>query len=196
MSGLHDISVSPYFPCESNSLPLFLSETKKKHKNKMGFPPELPSEEDKQISALDVPDQNHPMTDDDEEIDGNPYNGYEPLQLSDFAMDENEDSDLEDDEDVDTVESIKGSTEEPSLCEGNDLPKITSVDQEIESEIWGQPRPKELEIPLDTNKTEQILTAMSTIKLPNAAIPNWAKDIPEESWKNDLLQRIRERKTE
>lgn len=159
----------------------------------MGFP-ELPSEDDKNISALDVPDQNHPMTDDDDEIDGNPYNGYEPLSLNDnqdFVMDEDND---DEDDDLDTVESIKGSTEEPSLCEGGDLPKVMTVDQEVESEIWGQPRPKELEIPLDTNKTEQILTAMATIKLPNTAIPNWAKDVPEESWKNDLLQRIRDRK--
>lgn len=156
--------------------------------------PELPSEDDKKISALDVPDQNHPMTDEDEEIDGNLYNGYEPLALDnqDFPMDDAS----EDEDDLDTVESIKGSTEEPSLCEGSDFPKITTVDQEVESEIWGQPRPKELEISLDTNKTEQILSAMATIKLPNTAIPNWAKDVPEESWKNDLLQRIRERKTE
>lgn len=165
----------------------------------MGFPPELPSEEDKKVSALDVPDQNHPMTDEDDEIEANQYHGYEPLSLSDnqdFIMDAEEGDDGDEDDDVDTVESIKGSTEEPSLCEGNEFPKITTVDQEVESEVWGQPRPKELEIPLDTNKTEQILTAMATIKLPNTAIPNWAKDVPEESWKNDLLQRIRERKSE
>lgn len=167
---------------------------------KMGYPPELPSDEDKKISALDVPDQNHPMTDEDEEIEASPYHGYEPLSVSDnpdFIMEDAAGgSDGDEDDDLDTVESIKGSTEDPSICEGNELPKITSVDQEVESEIWTQPRPKELEFPLDINKTEQILTAMATIKLPNTAIPNWAKDVPEESWKNDLLQRIRDRRTE
>lgn len=168
----------------------------------MGYPPELPTEEDKKISALDVPDQNHPMTDEDDEIEANPYNGYEPLALdnndNDFAMDEDEGNgdDEEDDDDVNTEESIKGSIDEPSLSEGNDLPKIRSIDEEVESEVWGQPRPKELEIILDTSKTEQILTAMSAIKLPVSAIPGWAKDVPEESWKNDLLQRIRDRKAE
>lgn len=32
---------------------------------------------------------------------------------------------------------------------------------------------------------------MSKITLPNCAIPEWAQQISEESWKQDLLQKIR-----
>jgi len=39
----------------------------------------------------------------------------------------------------------------------------------------------------------QILKAMSTITLPNITVPDWAKGVPEERWKHELLDRINNR---
>lgn len=34
---------------------------------------------------------------------------------------------------------------------------------------------------------------MSTITLPNITVPDWAKGVPEERWKHELLDRINNR---
>lgn len=34
---------------------------------------------------------------------------------------------------------------------------------------------------------------MSNITLPNAVVPEWANGVPEERWKEELLERIRQR---
>lgn len=39
----------------------------------------------------------------------------------------------------------------------------------------------------------QIRNVMADFKLPNASVPQWAIGIPEESWKEELLLRIRQR---
>jgi len=35
---------------------------------------------------------------------------------------------------------------------------------------------------------------MSKITLPNVTVPDWAKGVPEERWKHELLERIQTRK--
>ena len=55
-------------------------------------------------------------------------------------------------------------------------------------------RPQELQLELNTEKTEQILSAMANFTLPNVAVPQWAEGVSEEHWKEELLQRIRQRK--
>lgn len=35
---------------------------------------------------------------------------------------------------------------------------------------------------------------MANFSLPNLAVPSWADGVPEERWKEELLQRIRQRK--
>lgn len=35
---------------------------------------------------------------------------------------------------------------------------------------------------------------MANFQLPNLAVPDWAAGVPEERWKEELLQRIRQRK--
>lgn len=34
---------------------------------------------------------------------------------------------------------------------------------------------------------------MNNFTIPNACIPSWAQGVSEEKWKEDLLQKIRER---
>lgn len=37
------------------------------------------------------------------------------------------------------------------------------------------------------------MSVMAGIKLPTTAIPEWAQGIPEEKWKEDLLEKIRKK---
>ncbi|XP_055387977.1 uncharacterized protein LOC129616377 [Condylostylus longicornis] len=69
-----------------------------------------------------------------------------------------------------------------------------NAELDFESKVWKNPRPKELEMELDISKTEQIMAAMAHITLPLSAIPEWAHEISENQWKEDLLNRIRQQK--
>lgn len=123
---------------------------------------------------------------DDDDGDENEYSGYEPLGHSGglmnipYATDDDEDDGDSDDSD-----------NEFHNAEIIPEPQAPCPEAEIEREVWSAPRPTELNIELDTTKTEQILSAMAAILLPTSAIPDWAQNVPEEKWKEDLLVKIR-----
>ena len=79
-----------------------------------------------------------------------------------------------------------------SLTGDSILPTIRSVEAEIEHQVWREPRPQ-MRIELDSSTTEQILNVMANVSLPSINIPDWAKSIPEERWKDEFVQRIRQR---
>lgn len=128
----------------------------------------------------------HNFNEDDD--DHNEYSGYEPLGHSGglinipYATDDDEDDDDESDD-----------TDNELTNDGVVIPEPSAPcpEAEIEREVWSAPRPTELNIELDTNKTEQIISAMAAISLPTSAIPDWAQNVPEEKWKEDLLVKIR-----
>ncbi|XP_073826831.1 uncharacterized protein [Musca autumnalis] len=175
--------------------------------------PELPSdagEEDLRTTQI----VHHPPpaggSDDSDNESMNDYDGYQPLSMDEHnqgytlqngAM-EDDDEDADDDTEGFNAQS---RAQQPSTNEDNveasevtygdpNLPPIESIDAEVEREVWSQPRPQELEIELDSNKTQQILSAMANFSLPNMAVPSWADGVPEERWKEELLERIRQRK--
>lgn len=112
------------------------------------------------------------------------YQGYSLLDRSDDEEAANDDSSDESDQEY-TLDS-----QPPPI----NVPSITSSEQEIQKEVWNSPRQIESSnIELDSTKTETILTIMSNFKLSSSIIPPWARDIPEQEWKDDLLQRIRQR---
>ncbi|XP_053695624.1 uncharacterized protein LOC128743126 isoform X2 [Sabethes cyaneus] len=86
-----------------------------------------------------------------------------------------------------------------SIGEGNVINMdFTSDDSEYESDflnldVWNAPRPTELNIELDGAKANQIVNVMAGFELPNSSVPAWAVGIPEDKWKQELLQRIRQR---
>ena len=41
---------------------------------------------------------------------------------------------------------------------------------------------------------EEIKQAMSGFSLPSSSIPQWAKQVPEDVWKNELIKGLQERK--
>ncbi|XP_060666319.1 uncharacterized protein LOC132798470 [Drosophila nasuta] len=154
--------------------------------------PELPTDpgDEQQFVA---PAIEHPHVGEaSEDSDGSDaYDGYQPLatDLEDAgAAPETLADDAEDvaDEDIDLM------TAEVTHGDPN-MPPIESADAEIERQVWNEPRPQELQLELDKTRTEQILKAMSKITLPNITVPDWAKGVPEERWKHELLERIQTR---
>ncbi|XP_055917692.1 uncharacterized protein LOC129949966 [Eupeodes corollae] len=148
--------------------------------------PELPgesNEEDLRPSPMHIINQGGNNSDDSDGEDGNEYDGYQPLPITDQG-----DDSMEIDNNLSEPLTTTTTNGDPNF------PNVESIDAEVEREVWSQPRPQELDLELDSSRTEQIMSAMAGITLPNVAIPDWAQGVPEERWKEDLLERIRQRK--
>ncbi|XP_054742975.1 uncharacterized protein LOC129247728 [Anastrepha obliqua] len=162
----------------------------------MGAPelPGDPGEEDIHAIQSNVHHPPVPSDDSDNEMNtADAYAGYQPLPMGDDVIDTSMDDNISmDDDSEETLQIADGE----SAC-GNgaptNLPAVESADAEIERQVWNEPRPKELQLELDNTKTTQILNVMANITLPNAVVPDWAAGVPEERWKEELLQRIRQR---
>jgi len=99
---------------------------------------------------------------------------YQPANDSDSS-----DSDEDEDEDEYAFTNVI-PTEPPS-----GVPAIVSSDSELQVQVWNAPRTPTDTIELNSEKTQQILQAMSKFSLPN--IPEWATQVDP----GELIQRIR-----
>lgn len=70
----------------------------------------------------------------------------------------------------------------------SDLPDIQGT---LVGEVWSEPAPKEVDIELTEKKIDLVKQVMLNVQLPSEAIPDWAKDIPEEDWKTHLMERLK-----
>lgn len=52
------------------------------------------------------------------------------------------------------------------------------------------------EIQLDATKSQIISSLMTGFQLPESAKPEWAKSLPEEVWKKNLLAQLEAKKTD
>ncbi|XP_017130343.1 uncharacterized protein LOC108148020 [Drosophila elegans] len=161
--------------------------------------PELPTDPGQEVFPTPVVDHPRNGVESEEDDDSDAYDGYQPLALEEdlngIPMDaedsiprEPEATSEENDEDVDLMTA-------PVTHGDPNMPPIEPADVEIERQVWSEPRPRELQMELDKTRTEQILKAMSTITLPNITVPDWAKGVPEERWKHELLDRINNRQS-
>lgn len=112
-------------------------------------------------------------------------NGYLRLQMFDNGEEQpaNDDSSDEEEDDDENEYVFNSESSIPQEPPSNILP-IVSSDTELQAQIWNSPRPQDT-IELDTEKTQQILKAMSTFSLPN--VPQWANEVNP----RELIQRIR-----
>lgn len=122
----------------------------------------------------------------DEDSDLN--DGYLRLQTfdngDDYQAADDSDSSGSDDEEGGNEYAIESEAMEENVQPG--IPPIVSADEEIQAQIWNTPRSQQSDtIELNTEKTQEILKAMSKINLPN--IPAWAKEVDP----GELIQRIR-----
>ncbi|CAH1961641.1 unnamed protein product [Acanthoscelides obtectus] len=105
---------------------------------------------------------------------------YQPLPMEDSGESGHESSS----EDEDLEIQASGITAPPDV----NLPPITPMEEILVKEVWSAPPPKDIE--MDSNKVDEVKKAMANITLPPGAIPDWAETIPEEEWKQHLLNRL------
>uniref|UniRef100_A0A1Q3FI65 Male-enhanced antigen 1 n=1 Tax=Culex tarsalis TaxID=7177 RepID=A0A1Q3FI65_CULTA len=117
---------------------------------------------------------------DNESIGENDYMGYQPLSIHDL----NEDS-----QDDFCVDEMVTDRSERSIS--NNL--LYSNQEFLNLDVWNTPRPETLSIEIDQNKVAQIKDVMANFKLPVTSVPDWAIGVPEDQWKGNLLERIRQR---
>ncbi|XP_059046566.1 male-enhanced antigen 1 [Achroia grisella] len=118
---------------------------------------------------------NHTEDSDEEQ---NEYFGYEPLPQGPETVHSDHDSDEETE-----------NNEETQVVNNSNIPPIESMDTAITREVWNTPHPAD-SIQMDTERAQQVMSAMANFALPQTSIPDWAKSITEEQWKQTLNDRI------
>lgn len=68
------------------------------------------------------------------------------------------------------------------------------MEQILVKEVWSVPTPTDIE--MDSKKVDEVKQVMSTITLPPSSIPDWASNISEEEWKQQLTKRLQAMKGE
>ena len=158
------------------------------------------SQEDNSITNSDIPadirnndESEFDMVDDYQEIPqsetGNEINDDD----SEDDDDSEEDSDVEIDPDY-HLELLASSRSGPSSSKNQ-----VSYDNShlLEHDIFELRKTLECEdIELDEKKSEKINSLMANFKLPDSAVPEWAKIIPENVWKKNLLDSLNAKKTD
>lgn len=74
------------------------------------------------------------------------------------------------------------------------LPPLLESQQDYISEtveVWSSPYNRS-NIDMDADKIDQVKSMMASFTLPTTAIPEWAKTISEDQWKEQLIGRIKE----
>lgn len=140
-------------------------------------------------------DHNHPaivLSDEQDEemmeIEEN-LEGYERLStennFNEFQSANDSDSSESDEDDDNATEGNNFHEFQDQSQPPPNVPPIVSSDAELQAEIWNSPSNRINSIELNTEKTQQILSAMSKITLPN--IPAWANEVDP----RELLQRMK-----
>ncbi|XP_060530799.1 uncharacterized protein LOC132704660 [Cylas formicarius] len=76
------------------------------------------------------------------------------------------------------------------LPEPYSLSAIEPAGVSVSRDVWSYPPPKESDIELSDSKIDEVKQVMQSVLLPPTAVPEWAKNIPEEKWKEHLINKI------
>lgn len=118
-------------------------------------------------------------------------NNFEP---SDDEDESESDSEPEIDPDI-HFQILASSRAGPSTLNSNQVSYDNS--HLLEHDIFELKNTLECEnIEIDEQKSEKINSLMSSFKLPDSAIPEWAKLIPENVWKKNLIDSLNAKKTD
>lgn len=134
--------------------------------------PELPEDSDSNSlrpqPGTVIPTYLQSTTSDESDNDNrdDAYSGYQPLTLTGNtgafyeAMDLSDDEENEENNQIEEVIMDGGGAEGGIGYDDDQIveEKTISLEAEIHSEIWNAPRPNELNIELDSNKSEQVST--------------------------------------
>lgn len=94
-----------------------------------------------------------------------------------------------------TVTATNGSCHQSFLLKYPDgkIPsymQIPSVPKDKDEILWNQKRQDLDKIALDSVQESKILKAMSGFSIPPDSIPDWAKNLPDDQWRVQILHRI------
>lgn len=134
---------------------------------------------------MDQGENGQMMDVDDDDESGHGYLRLQTFEGDDIPANDSDTSGSDDDEDEDenqltfTNENIEdNSAPDPSI------PNILTADSEIQVQVWNEPRQPQDTIELNSEKTQQILKAMSKFSLPN--VPAWANEVNP----SDLVKQV------
>uniref|UniRef100_V5I947 Male-enhanced antigen 1 n=1 Tax=Anoplophora glabripennis TaxID=217634 RepID=V5I947_ANOGL len=150
-----------------------------------GFPdPDNPSNEIRATNDVIL------VTDDEEDSDDQEtvvLDEYQPLATEDIG-------DLHQSSSDDEGHDVQITNSTPT----NDsvVPPITPMEEVIVKEVWSGPPPKSVDIEMDSKRVDEVKQVMMNVTLPQSSIPEWAANIPEEEWKNQLMKRLQNMKDE
>lgn len=136
-----------------------------------------PGDEIEATDDITLPGSDTSDTEDDELG----YEGYEPLPLGPHDMDNEPSSE---DEEMD----ITNATNTNMLP--SQLPTIVPIERTLVRDVWNSPAPKCIDIDMDPAKANEVKMVMANVTLPSSSIPDWAAVIPEDQWKEQLMNRI------
>ncbi|XP_041355100.1 male-enhanced antigen 1-like [Gigantopelta aegis] len=161
--------------------------------------------EDLSSPDLIIPPDPESPEDDDDDDENSAYLGYLPLSQDppDNNLADSEENGHSDDDD-NIVSSVSGEQSEaaatgishsslypgfpkdgvPSCLQVPDLPK-----PEKKCILWNQTR-HESDIQMGQEKVAKIKAAMAGFQLPTTNIPDWAKEISDDEWKEKLVSKI------
>lgn len=130
-------------------------------------------------------EENEMMEIEDDDEDSNGYLRLQTFDNGDEIPANDSDSSGSDEEDENEFTFTTENFEENISAEpASSVPPIVTADSELQAEIWNSPRPQDT-IELNSEKTQQILKAMSKFSLPN--VPQWANEVNP----RELIQRIK-----
>lgn len=113
----------------------------------------------------------------DSEDDVPDYNAYQRLPLNP------NDADFHDSE----SESEEENAHEGAHCFA---PPIVNVEDSLVQDVWSNSAVSQADIQMDGDKVNEVKQAMANFTLPATSFPDWAKNIPEEQWKDHLMERL------
>jgi hypothetical protein len=141
----------------------------------------------------------------------NTQNEYTPIPQNQSESHLNQDNDDDDDDDEDDEDESASEIDpeegfemlassrafnQPGANERNN----TSLDRNqylFETDVFERKNTLECEdIQLDEAKSSQINSLMANFKLPDSAVPQWAKLVPEDVWKKNLIDSLSAKKTD
>jgi hypothetical protein len=82
----------------------------------------------------------------------------------------------------------------PSAAAQEMMESVSATRRREEAEerarVWTGPSPQADAIQMDSAKADSIKTAMATFRLPEEAIPSWARDMGEDKWRDLIAEKI------
>lgn len=162
-----------------------------------------PNATNKDINSASIQNEQAINTDEFEIIDNNEEvdtsRVYRPLEQNSSETNEAEEDDDDDSENEDTDSEpeldpdehfrlLASSRATTTVDDLNRRTTAVSYSHLCETDVFERKIVLESEnIELDEEKTKKIKDLMQNFKLPDEAVPDWAKHVPEDVWKKNLL---------